>query len=231
MMFRVVFCDILPCKMIVDRRFRGAYCLHHQGWVSLARKDRSNTNSKILLGYPHPLSHPGWLIMMGWDYVSEPRPPSDMWARSTIVIMMPAGDNSWLVHHSSLAVLKAETSGESRRNGRRSENFAYQYLKYLKGSFTCRKILRHGMGPSRLLPIREEGVLRIFIALKNPTHWPGSNPRPLGPVASTPTTTPPRRRTLVTTNKIVARKCLSFLHIALLLLPSCAGLVWKDRIN
>jgi hypothetical protein len=28
-MFRVVFWDILPCKMIVDRRFRGAYCLHH----------------------------------------------------------------------------------------------------------------------------------------------------------------------------------------------------------
>jgi hypothetical protein len=32
MMFRVVFWVILPCKMIVDRRFRGAYCLHHQGW-------------------------------------------------------------------------------------------------------------------------------------------------------------------------------------------------------
>jgi hypothetical protein len=29
-MFRVVFWVILPCKMIVDRRFRGAYCLHHQ---------------------------------------------------------------------------------------------------------------------------------------------------------------------------------------------------------
>jgi hypothetical protein len=28
MMFRVVFWDILPCKMIVDRRFRVAYCLH-----------------------------------------------------------------------------------------------------------------------------------------------------------------------------------------------------------
>jgi hypothetical protein len=27
--FRVVFWVILPCKMIVDRRFRGAYCLHH----------------------------------------------------------------------------------------------------------------------------------------------------------------------------------------------------------
>jgi hypothetical protein len=33
MMFRVIFWDILPCKMIVDRRFRGAYCLHHQGWM------------------------------------------------------------------------------------------------------------------------------------------------------------------------------------------------------
>jgi hypothetical protein len=29
MMFRVVFWDILSCKMIADRRFRGAYCLHH----------------------------------------------------------------------------------------------------------------------------------------------------------------------------------------------------------
>jgi hypothetical protein len=31
MMFRIVFWDILPCKIIVGRRFRGAYCLHHQG--------------------------------------------------------------------------------------------------------------------------------------------------------------------------------------------------------
>jgi hypothetical protein len=30
MMFRIVFWDILQCKMIVDRRFRGAYCLHRQ---------------------------------------------------------------------------------------------------------------------------------------------------------------------------------------------------------
>jgi hypothetical protein len=50
------------------------------------------------------------------------------------------------------------------------------------------------MGPAALLPIREERVLRIFIALKNPSPWPGSNPKPLGPVASTLTTTPPKRR-------------------------------------
>jgi hypothetical protein len=28
MMFRAVFWVILPCRIIVDRRFRGAYCLH-----------------------------------------------------------------------------------------------------------------------------------------------------------------------------------------------------------
>jgi hypothetical protein len=28
-MFRIVFWDVLLCKMIVDRRFTGAYCLHH----------------------------------------------------------------------------------------------------------------------------------------------------------------------------------------------------------
>jgi len=28
---RFVFWDVLPCKIIVDRRFRGTCCLHHQG--------------------------------------------------------------------------------------------------------------------------------------------------------------------------------------------------------
>jgi hypothetical protein len=49
------------------------------------------------------------------------------------------------------------------------------------------------MVPPALLPIRKSGVLRIFIALKNPSPWPGSNPQTLGPVTSTLTTTPPWR--------------------------------------
>jgi hypothetical protein len=47
-----------------------------------------------------------------------------------------------------------------------------------------------------LLPIREEGVLRIFIALKTPLPWPGSNLQPLGLLASTVTTAPPRQHTM-----------------------------------
>jgi hypothetical protein len=48
----------------------------------------------------------------------------------------------------------------------------------------------YDMGPPALLHIREEGVLRIFIPLKNPSLWPGIEPSILGPVASTLTTTP-----------------------------------------
>jgi hypothetical protein len=114
-----------------------------------------------------------------------------MWAWRAMVVMMLAGDKSWLVHQSSLAVLPAETCGASRRNWRRGENFAYQYLKYVKGSLTCRKILRHGT--SGFTSHSKEGVLWIFNILKNSSPRPGLNPLLLGPVASILITTPPRR--------------------------------------
>jgi hypothetical protein len=117
--------------------------------------------------------------------------PGDMRTWRARVMIMPAGNNSWLVHRSSLAVLPADTSKASRRNGRRSKNFAYQYLKYLKRSLTCRKILRHGISGFTSHPT--EGVLRIFIALKNPSLRSDMNPWPFVSMTSTLTTTPPRR--------------------------------------
>jgi hypothetical protein len=63
-----------------------------------------------------------------------------------------------------------------------SENFAFQQLKCAKGFLTCRNILRHEASGFTSHP---KDVLQIIIAVKNP--------RPLGPVASTLTTTPPRR--------------------------------------
>jgi hypothetical protein len=85
-------------------------------------------------------------------------------AWTDMVTTMPAGDNSWLVHQSSLAALPAETSGASRSNERRSEIFAYHYLKHLKGFLTRRKILRHGTSGFTSHP--KEGVLRILSPLK-----------------------------------------------------------------
>jgi hypothetical protein len=56
--FRVVFWDILPCKMIVDRRFRGAYCQHHT-----RRRENLKSHSvyRVLMGKPEryrPLGRP-----------------------------------------------------------------------------------------------------------------------------------------------------------------------------
>jgi hypothetical protein len=67
-----------------------------------------------------------------------------------------------------------------------NENSVYPSLWDFKRSFTCRKILRHGT--SGFSSHLKEGVLKIFITLKNSSPWPSKNPQPLGPVASTLTT-------------------------------------------
>jgi hypothetical protein len=41
------------------------------------------------------------------------------------------------------------------------------------------------------ISLPKEGLLGIFIAIKNPSPRPGLNPRTLGPMASTLTITPP----------------------------------------
>jgi hypothetical protein len=48
-----------------------------------------------------------------------------------------------------------------------------QYLRYLKGSLTCCKILQHGT--SGFISHPKEGVLQIFNAIKIPSPWLGSN--------------------------------------------------------
>jgi hypothetical protein len=53
MKLRIVFLDVLPCKIIVDRRLRRTCFLHHQGWV----KRRStiilhgSTSQKTILNF------------------------------------------------------------------------------------------------------------------------------------------------------------------------------------
>jgi hypothetical protein len=63
-------------------------------------------------------------------------------------------------------------SGESRRRGEGNENLVSPSPWDFKRFLTCRKILRHGTSGFTSHP--KECVLRIFIALKNPSPWPGS---------------------------------------------------------
>jgi hypothetical protein len=71
--------------------------------------------------------------------------------------------------------------------GEKSEDlFLQAFLFVLAGDFfTCSKILQHGA--SSFHP--KEGVLQIFISLKNPLPQPGSKPQHLGPMAGTLTIT------------------------------------------
>jgi hypothetical protein len=84
-----------------------------------------------------------------------------------------------------------DISGASRRVGEENENLVYPSSWDFKRSLTSHKILRHGTSGFTSRP--KGGMLQIFIALKSPSPWLGSNLRPMGPVASTLTTTPPRR--------------------------------------
>jgi hypothetical protein len=94
-------------------------------------------------------------------------------------------------HHNSGGTVSRDISGASRSMGEGNENLVYLFPWDLKRYLTCSKILQHGTSGFTFHP--KESVLQIFIVLQNPSRRPGSNPRLLGPVASTLTTTPPKR--------------------------------------
>jgi hypothetical protein len=140
--------------------------------------------------------------MMGWDWRLRT-------AASTGLLFIPGwlqcrpwydGINwSWLLtclpehsdsHQYCLAVLSAEISLEQVGEWTKEMRISSIRPWDLKRSLTCHKILQHRTSGFTSHP---KVCCGFFIALKNPSPWPGSNLRPLGPVASTLTTTPPRR--------------------------------------
>jgi hypothetical protein len=166
-MFRLIYCHIITKHR---KATNDVICQMLGGVTSCLSIQKQGLKRPLwTLEIPYLWHGKGWLI--DYDVVrlclrtaatNEPtvHPLCDMWAWKAMVVMMLAGDNSWLVHQSSLAVLPAESSGASTRNGRSCENFAYQYLKYLKGPLTCRNILH--TGPPALLPIQRK-VCSIFL--------------------------------------------------------------------
>jgi hypothetical protein len=133
-------------------------------------------------------------------YVSEPRPPTGLlfiprvicergepwwWMMMTT---MSAEENSWLVSQSPLANLPAETSGSEYE--KLTKVWVFLSIFHTSTDLLTCKMLRHGTSGFNSHP--NECMLRIFIALKNPSPLPGLNPQSLGPVASTLTTKTPR---------------------------------------
>jgi hypothetical protein len=75
------------------------------------------------------------------------------------------GGNSWLVYQSSLVVLPAEKSGASRRNGRRSENFAFS-VSFIRQRIFNMPYNLTDMGLPALLPIRRKVYCGFLSPLK-----------------------------------------------------------------
>jgi hypothetical protein len=76
--------------------------------------------------------------------------------------------------------------------------FVYSSLWDFKSSFTCRKILRHGTSPL-YFPSERKVCCGFLSPLKIHRLGRVLNPQLLGPVASTLTTTPPRRPPILRT--------------------------------
>jgi hypothetical protein len=115
------------------------------------------------------------------------------------VVLSPADSDVALGRRDRLGLTRLpEHSGRHQRHlwseyerDKGNENLVYPSPTDFRRSLTCRKILRHGT--SGFISYPKEGVLRIFIALKNTSPWLGLNSQTLSSVASTLTTTPPRR--------------------------------------
>jgi hypothetical protein len=138
--------------------------------------------------------------MIGWDNVSELRPPTGPLFVPRVICDRCKPWWWWwcrlgITPDSSTRTLwKSYQQTYLGQVGGRDEGvriLPFHYPKYLKGSLTCCKILWHRTSGFTSHP--KEGVLRICIALKSASPWPGSNPLFLGPVVSTLTATPPKR--------------------------------------
>jgi hypothetical protein len=88
-------------------------------------------------------------------------------------------------------------------------------LSYVKGSLTCRNMLR--CGSKAVLPLRKKSCYGVLSALEILLSRLGLNPRTLDPVASTITITPPRttRRQVGKHSGLNFKKCYALRYIRL----------------
>jgi hypothetical protein len=111
------------------------------------------------------------ILSMEWGYVSELRPPTGLlfiprWYMSMKIHggIISTGENSWFVHHNSLAILPAQPSS-SKAEGTGGGNDEFFLTKYLfhtsKVSLTCLKY--YDMGPTALLPLRRKACCGFLL--------------------------------------------------------------------
>jgi hypothetical protein len=122
---------------------------------------------------------------------------------------MAVGD--WPTGRASvLSILMCQPEPSGRQSGDLGEKWRQFGLRNI--SIHARKVLLHAVnlrhGTDGFTSPPKEVALRIFITLKNPSTSVG-NPRTLGPVASTLTTSPPR--------STVSQSSTAYIHMTLVM--------------
>jgi hypothetical protein len=142
-----------------------------------------------------------WSRRWGQEYISELRPTMGILFIPRWYISMGEPRQNNDVGIGKLLTHPPELSGNPTSRvtweqvggmDKMSDNFTLKaFCSHLQVIMTCHKIFWHGASRYTFHP--KEGVLHIFITLKNPSPWLGLNPQTLGPVARTPTITPLRQ--------------------------------------
>jgi hypothetical protein len=118
------------------------------------------------------------------------------------VVLSPGWNRMWPSERARSARVNSRDLWRSRRLARKWEFLSFHPCG------TSRVLLHavksYDMGPSRFTFHPRGRCVRIFIALKNPSPWLGSNPQPLDSVASTLTTTPSRRRWTIHNTQVIS---------------------------
>jgi hypothetical protein len=120
------------------------------------------------------------IISMGWDYISELRPPSGLLFIPQVVYdyrepwwndIDRVNANSF--HRAHWQSCRQSSSSNAGGTGEGNGEFCLKKCLFhtSKDYSTCRKDLRHGAEGFTSPP--KESVLRIFIALKNPSFSAG----------------------------------------------------------
>jgi hypothetical protein len=145
-------------------------------------------------------------MSMGWDYVSELRPPACLLFIPNVAC--EHGEPWWNdTDRAKLLIRPPEISGNPTSSHLTARVRAKETMNLALRSIVVRTfqvislhaVKSYDMGLLALLPLQRKVFCRFFIALKNPSLWPGLNPRTFGLVASTRTVTSPRRQSYVVT--------------------------------
>jgi len=114
-------------------------------------------------------------MAMGWEYVSEQRPPTSLLFVPQVIHGlgepwcngMLTEKNSSLLHQSSLAILPAESSGSKQEEWVKGMRiWPCQVFLFILASYFLHAVKSYDMGPTALLPLRRKVCCGFLSPLK-----------------------------------------------------------------